>query len=697
MKRHETIATLIFCVLAAGTLTDRVGAAETFELVVAPVGAKNPRNSEAAIIQRKDGSLLLAWTEFYASQGADHGPARIAAKLSPDGGRTWGEKFTLIENDGGCNVMEVNLLRLRNGDLALFYCQKNTESSDCRIMMRTSADDGKTWSDGKQLSPAGKYTGLTNGRCVRLRTGRILLEAWEGGDSYCVLSDDDGKTWRDSQRVQPAKGKCYEPACIELTDRRVMMLMRTGLGCQYKSLSKDSGQTWTEPVPTPLAGTAAPLAITRIPTTGDLLAIWNHNPGAKRRNPLTAAISKDEGETWTSFRNVEDAPADDAWAYPAVTWVGNRALITYFNYKGGLSLKLRSLPASWFYQSDPASDRNRLRAEFLKMCDAACAELNTPERKVPFYHDSYAVRALAVAFDLTGGRKYLEVCRRWSDRMLEYQNGMTPKGAYWMHYGRKPGETKGEWYAADCASIALGVLATAARCESAADRKRYMDSVTAYAKLVMDNYVGPGGGITDGLWSKFDGEWWCSSGIFGSLAFLLYAETGNEEYLKVGRGALDWLNKMDFRKAEHIGFKEAAPAVVMYVFEGFSAGMAYLDLQSPLGKASVEHIRAALEWMRENQRGRGANCPWDYEKQWGCKLGGLPFHQYVYARYLPDGAAIAAAADQELRYLATQVFAAGEPKLTQLVCFTMMSCAEKLSPGAIYRKSSRLVPRDGLR
>jgi len=335
------------------------------------------------------------------------------------------------------------------------------------------------------------------------------------------------------------------------------------------------------------------------------------------------------------------------------------------------------------------AENNRLRAEFLKMCDAACAELNTPERKAAFYIDSYAVRALTVAYDLTGERKYMDVCRRWSDRMIEYQNGMTPKGAYWMNYGRKPGETKGGWYVADCASIAMGVLATAVRCQDAADKQRYMNSVTAYAKLVMDNYVRPSGGITDGLWSKFDGEWWCSSGIFGSLAFLLYAETGNEDYLKVGRGTLDWLNKMDFRKAEYISFKEAAPAVVMYVFEAFSAGMAHLDLQSPLGKASVEHIRAALEWMRENQRGRGANNPWDYSKQWGSKLGGLTFHQYVYARHLPDGAAIAAAADQELRYLASQVFAAGEPKLTQLVCFTMMSYAEKLSPGTIYRKTKR--------
>jgi hypothetical protein len=334
-------------------------------------------------------------------------------------------------------------------------------------------------------------------------------------------------------------------------------------------------------------------------------------------------------------------------------------------------------------------ERDRLHAEFLKMCDVACTELNTPERKVPFYHDSYAVRALTVAFDFTGDRKYLDVCRRWSDRMVEYQQGMTPKGAYWMNYGRKPGETEGDWYVADCASIALGVLATAVRCENPADRQRYTDSVTAYAKLVMDNFVGPGGGITDGFWPKFDGEWWCSSGIFGSLAFVLYSETGDEKYLKIGCGTIDWLNKMDFRKAEHIGFKEAAPAVVMYVFEASSAGMAHLDLQSPLGKASVSHIGAALEWMRENQRGCGANGPWDYEKQWGCKLGGLPFHQFIYSRYLPDGAAMSAAADEELRYLASQVFAAGEPKLSQLVCFTMMSYAEKLSPGGIYRTSRK--------
>ena len=347
------VVSLAYVVAAAGLTVGGsadMKSEEPYHLVVAPVGPQNPRNSEAAIIPLEDGSLLLGWTEFYAGSGADHGPARLSGKVSKDGGRTWEEKYTLVENDGGCNVMEVNFLRLQDNRIALFYCQKNSENIDCRVMMRTSNDEGKTFGPAKQLSPAGKYTGLTNGRCIRLKTGRIVLEAWEGGDSYCYLSDDDGETWRESQRIKPGDGS-WEPACVELKDGRVMMLTRTGLGGQYKSVSTDGGETWSEPVATPLVGTAAPVSISRIPTTGDLLAIWNHNPGGAKRNPFTAAVSKDEGETWERFRNIEDAP-DDAWAYPAVTWVDDHALLTYFKYKGGLPLQLKILPAQWFYKQE---------------------------------------------------------------------------------------------------------------------------------------------------------------------------------------------------------------------------------------------------------------------------------------------------------------------------------------------------------
>ena len=347
--RPFSLALLTLAGSGAAAATEPAKSADEYAFTLVPVGPRNTRNSEAAIFPLKDGRLLLGWTEFYGDAGHDESPARLSGKISSDGGRTWGEKYTLVENDGGRNVMEVNFLRLKNGNIALFHGKKNTKSTDSRIEMRVSSDEGRTWGPAKELSSAGKYTGLTNGRSIRLTSGRILLEAWVDGDSYCLLSDDEGEHWHEGHHVRPAKGDCYEPACIQLKDGSVMILLRTSLGGQYKSLSRDGGETWSEPVPTGLTGTAAPVAITRIPNTGDLLAIWNHNPGGKKRNPLTAAISSDEGQTWTHFHDLE-AKAGDAWAYPAVTWVGDRALITYFNYAGGLALQLRSLPTSWFYR-----------------------------------------------------------------------------------------------------------------------------------------------------------------------------------------------------------------------------------------------------------------------------------------------------------------------------------------------------------
>jgi sialidase-1 len=130
----------------------------------------------------------------------------------------------------------------------------------------------------------------------------------------------------------------------------VLMFLRTSLGGQYQTISEDGGETWGTATLSGLRGTAAPISIERIPGTGDLLAVLNKDIGSSRaRNPLTAAISRDDGKTWEHFRNVADA-AGDAFAYPSVTIVGDRALVTYFNYQGGISLFLQGIPVKWFYE-----------------------------------------------------------------------------------------------------------------------------------------------------------------------------------------------------------------------------------------------------------------------------------------------------------------------------------------------------------
>jgi hypothetical protein len=325
------------------------------------------------------------------------------------------------------------------------------------------------------------------------------------------------------------------------------------------------------------------------------------------------------------------------------------------------------------------------RPQFFQLCDLTRAQLQAGPSKDPFFIDSYAVRALCVAYDLTGKKEYLDACRAWSDRMLAHQTNMHPKGAYYMNYGRKPGEEKGGWYVADSSSIGMGVLATAVRC-SGAEKQRFLDSAKKFAALVMDNYVGSGGGIRNGLWPKFDGEWWCSSGIFCSLAFLLYDETGDERYLTVALGAVDWLNGLDPEKEQPYPVSEMGPTYPMYVLEGYSAGSSHLKPGTDRYKAALARISWYLDWIAKQQTQLPRERQWPADVRWGMKFGGLPFHQYVQSRVLPDGPKLTAAGDREMARLASLVFT-NKITLTQLPVFMMMSYAERVSPGAIYRNS----------
>ena len=62
---------------------------------------------------------------------------------------------------------------------------------------------------------------------------------------------------------------------------------------------------------------------------------------------------------------------------------------------------------------------------------------------------------------------------------------------------------------------------------------------------------------------------------YRSFAFLLYDETGDERYLKVALGALDWLNQLNLIQDETIQYyplSKLGPTKPMYVLEDYSAG-----------------------------------------------------------------------------------------------------------------------------
>ena len=346
------------------------------------------------------------------------------------------------------------------------------------------------------------------------------------------------------------------------------------------------------------------------------------------------------------------------------------------------------------------------KAHFLRLCDMACKELDKPftpfdERDranvdpathhAPFFEDSHAVRALAVAYDMTGKRAYLDTCRRWSDRMIAYQARMIPKDAYYLNYYRRPGDRKEQWFSSDAASVGMAVLATAVRSTDRAERERYLGSVKAFARLVADKYL-KDGGITDGIWTPFDGPWWASTAICGELFLLLYEETGDEQCRKIGVDAAHWLLKTDFRDARPITMKERPSGIVFYDFGFYAVALKYLPANSPPRKTLLAQISEMLQWLDANQIGRGGKPAWAYSDDSHTDMTGLPLLMYSFARQLPEHRGLTAEADRELRYVDGLILGKGELPLSQLnvwelVSWGMLSYAEKLSPGTLFRGS----------
>lgn len=355
-----------------------------------PPGKDNPRNSEGAFISLKDGRLLFVYSHYTAGKGGDDDPACLAGRTSADSGRTWtADDRVIVPNEGGMNVMSVSLLRLQGGAIALFYLVKNS-GADCRPVMRLSSDEGATWGAAVPcITDEIGYYVLNNDRVIQLRSGRLVVPLclhtvtgspkmdWQGR-VLCYLSDDSGKTWRRSRTVQAgfdAAGKrvtTQEPGVVELKDGRVMMFIRTNGGFQYMSYSRDSADTWDAPAVSTIASPLSPASIKRLPSTGDLLLVWNDHARTPaslrdRRVPLSTAISKDDGQTWQSTRVLEGNP--QGWyCYVAVHPVENAVLLGYCAMSRLAHARITRVPVAWLYadtaRTGPASEATPLNGFF---------------------------------------------------------------------------------------------------------------------------------------------------------------------------------------------------------------------------------------------------------------------------------------------------------------------------------------------
>ncbi len=380
-----------------------------------------PGYVEPLVIEgEQDGQLWLIYCEIYRDSS-------IHFKVSEDAGRTWRQEWTARDTAGrDIPGFHVSVLRLQSGRLGMIYSAANKDFGHPgrehyrMVHYRSSDDGGHTWSD--PVLVARSHSCCCTGHAVVLSSGRILAPSFrwispqpgeEAEDSdphngvpsptFCYsivhVSDDEGKTWSDSLSelyVSEERKACdlVEPTVIELKDGRVLMHLRAEMGRMYKCYSSDGGTTWTWPEAVHIAAAYAPCMIRRIPSTAELLMVWSQASRqeiicSRSRMRLTCAISRDEGETWENFRNLESLddvtqvtppPAYDTTAYvpyevyshlqpapkerfhrvpgilrvcyPTIAFAGDEVAVAYDIGYGtlgkGLGARLRVIPVEWF-------------------------------------------------------------------------------------------------------------------------------------------------------------------------------------------------------------------------------------------------------------------------------------------------------------------------------------------------------------
>ncbi|MFC2111716.1 sialidase family protein [Bacteroidota bacterium] len=186
--------------------------------------------------------------------------------------------------------------------------------------------------------------------------GRILVtchKLYPIHSAGVYYSDDDGLNWKFSEvgKTPPHvptgahKGPRWqnpgiEPTIVEKRDGKLWMIIRCSQDVHYQSFSEDGGESWSTPEPSRFYGTITMPRIGRL-SDGRLLFIWNNTtplPELSPENPvksvlsktskdgtwedvftnraaLHAAVSDDEGKTWSGFRELYLDPRRNASDY----------------------------------------------------------------------------------------------------------------------------------------------------------------------------------------------------------------------------------------------------------------------------------------------------------------------------------------------------------------------------------------------
>ena len=306
------------------------------------------------MIVAPDGSILV-FAEGRRGSGRDprnekNAPIDLVMRRSTDNGRIW-QPMVVIDSGFRPNGDLVDfgdptpVLDTTTGTVFLFYGQmpdlapqhmaygQSTDPADGNhiVWVRASTDNGRTWSDRRQLVYPDEPDETSDGLYWRqaepgpgsgiqlqwqdrtLRNGRLIIPAKRAGSNtpdgpvtvepFVYYSDDHGRSWQ-AGNVTPGPD-ADESEVVELTDGRLLLDARQDSGdFRRRHLSTDGGLTWGADQPNDIPLTKVDVSLVRYSAKraahgrDRILFSGPRGEGGLNRNNITVWTSDDEGSTF---------------------------------------------------------------------------------------------------------------------------------------------------------------------------------------------------------------------------------------------------------------------------------------------------------------------------------------------------------------------------------------------------------------
>lgn len=285
------------------------------------------------------GGTALAFCEGRKNGSGDSGDIDLVMRRSADSGATWSDQAVVRSDRGNTCGNPCPVVDARTGTVWLLSTWNRGEdhereiisgrSKDTRrVFVMSSADEGRTWSEPKEITSAVKKPDWTwyatgPGSGIQIlhgeHAGRLVLACdhieakTERYYSHVVFSDDQGHTWNLGGSVP--NDQVNECEVVELADGRLMLNMRNynrARQRRQKAFSRDGGGTWEDQGFDPaLVEPVCQASLVRYswPVQGKGNVILFSNPASTERVNMTVRASCDDGETWPRDRVLHAGPS----------------------------------------------------------------------------------------------------------------------------------------------------------------------------------------------------------------------------------------------------------------------------------------------------------------------------------------------------------------------------------------------------